>query len=86
MTEFVAVVEDTNGDCEAFHELDDDDEIACAVGNDDSLSFQIVARPLVPDKLHRCKHCTGDEEWSAGQGSTLAAKLAAADPDEVSAP
>lgn len=86
MTEFVAVVADENGDRRAFHELDDDGAITCPAGRDDTLTFTVVAVDLVPDSLHRCKHCSGDVDHSPGQGSALASKLAAADPDEVSAP
>jgi hypothetical protein len=81
--EFVAVVPDQNGDRNAFHEIDEDGEVTCPAGNNDALTFDIVPLRLVSDALKRCAHCSGEVEWTAGQGSTLAAALAAADPDEV---
>ncbi|MFW5968836.1 MAG: hypothetical protein ACOCV2_15025 [Persicimonas sp.] len=80
MSETVAIA--PNGS--VYHELDADGSLRCNLDRKDAHEFDRVPLSLVADELTRCQHCSGEAAYSGGQGSTLAAKLAAADPDEVS--
>ncbi len=82
MTEFVAV--STKRGPQHRHRVHDVDDggPACRAGSADNPEFEIVPRSTVPN-LERCRHCSGDAQRTGGQGSALAAKLAAADPTEV---
>ncbi len=80
MTDWVAIA--ANG--AVYHELDDDESLVCNLDAKDGHQFDRVPRSLVEGEMTRCQHCSGEACYSGGQGSTLAAKLAAADPDEVS--
>lgn len=83
MTEHVAV--STNGEARtAYHDVVDG-KPACGLSKKSGHEFELVPREHV-GTLHHCQHCSGTASARAGQGSTLAAKLAAADPEEVQAP
>ncbi len=83
MSEYVAVSANPMGRT-AYHDLEGG-EPACGLGKKDGHEFTIVPRHDVAELTH-CQHCSGAAASTGGQGSTLAAKLAAADPDEVSTP
>jgi len=83
MTEFVAVSANP-ANRTAYHEVDDG-EPACGLGKKAGHEFELTPRTHVPE-LERCQHCSGQATATGGQGSTLAAKLAAADPEEVRTP
>lgn len=83
MTEFIAVSTNAMG-WTAYHDLEDG-EPACGLAKKAGHEFEVVPRKAVTD-LDHCRHCSGAATSHGGQGSTLAAKLAAADPDEVSTP
>jgi len=83
VTEFVAVSANPPGRS-VYHDVDDG-EPACGLGKKAGHEFEIVPLSEVAE-LDRCQHCSGAAASTGGQGSTLAAKLAAADPEEVSTP
>jgi len=83
VTEFVAVSANPTGRT-AYHDLEDG-EPACGLAKKADHEFTAVPREQV-SALDRCQHCSGAATASGGQGSALAAKLAAADPEEVSTP
>lgn len=85
MTEFVAVADGDPGDLKAFHTIEEG-TTKCGIAKKRSCNFVIVPIDSVDDDLELCKHCSGEAICGGGQGSELAAKLAKADPDEVSAP
>ncbi len=82
--EMVAVSANEYGD--VFHELRDDGGLRCNLDRKENYEFDRKPLSEVDADKTRCEHCSGDAQYSGGQGSTLAAKLAAADPDEVPAP
>jgi len=83
MTDLVAIA--TGGYGETYHELDNDGTLTCNLDKKPSYEFDHVPRSSVEPDRKCCKHCSGEAHDAGGQGSALAAKLAAADPDEVSA-
>ncbi|NHX37844.1 MULTISPECIES: hypothetical protein [Halolamina] len=82
MTDFVAIAAGGYGG--RLHELEDDGTLKCNLDKKDNYEFERVPRESLDDDRKCCKHCSGEAMKAGGQGSTLAAKLAAADPDEVS--
>ncbi len=80
MTDWVAIAPNAT----VFHELEDGGSLVCNLDAKEGHEFDRVPRSLVEDEFECCQHCSGEACYSGGQGSTLAAKLAAADPDEVS--
>jgi len=83
LSELVAVSANPMGRT-AYHDLADG-EPACVLAKKTGHEFELVPRSDVTE-LGRCQHCSGAAASTGGQGSTLAAKLAAADPEEVSTP
>ncbi len=81
MTELVAVSTRRNSrHRRRVHDVENG-EPACRAANTD-YAFELVPRTEVSHRK-RCRHCSGEAQRTGGQGSALAAKLAAADPDEV---
>jgi hypothetical protein len=86
VTEYVAVLEAPADRARIYHDLDDDGEVPFPASATDGVEFRTVPLGTVRSDLDPCQHCSGEIEFTGGQGSEPAAKLAATDPDEVSTP
>ncbi len=82
MSEFVAISDGDPADRDAFHTVEDG-TTKCGISKKRTHDFIVVPLSSVDDDLNRCKLCSGEAISGGGQGSTLVAKLVAADPEEV---